>query len=127
MDIFKQQEISKSQPQVKGKLEDWYIWLVNHIPESIKEKASRMFKATKDKIMGLYKRFNGKEPEEESFNSVEPKTRIDRIENQTHIRTYQVTGSLNHDIPNLILDTICPVIKMQIRIIYSFSCSIYQE
>ena len=126
MDIFEQQEMSKSQQQVKGKLEEWYIWLVNHIPKPIKEKASRVFKATKDKIMGLHKRFKGKEPEEESFNSVEAKTRINRIENQAHVRTYQVNGSLNHDIPNLILDTSCPVIKMRIRIIYSSSCSIYQ-
>ena len=39
-------------------------------------------------------------------------TTINLIENQTHIRTYWVTGSLNHDISNLILDTIHPVIQM---------------
>ena len=41
-----------------------------------------------------------------------PETRINLIENQTHIRTYQVTGSLSHDVSNLILDTICPIIEM---------------
>ena len=66
MDIFEQQETSKSPPGVKDKLNEWYNWLVNHhIPEPIEERASRSFKATKDN-MGLYKRFEGKEPEEET-------------------------------------------------------------
>ena len=32
MDIFEQQEMSKSRPQVKGKLNKWYDWLINHVP-----------------------------------------------------------------------------------------------
>ena len=42
-----------------------------------------------------------------------PEARINLIENQTHDRIYQVTGFLNHDISNLILDNICPIIQMQ--------------
>ena len=56
MDIFKQQEMRKSRPQVKDKLKGWYDWLVSHVPKPIKENASRAFKTFKDKIMGLYKR-----------------------------------------------------------------------
>ena len=56
MDIFEQQEMSKSRPQVKNKLNNWYDWLVNHVPKSVKDKASRAFKTFKDKIMGLYNR-----------------------------------------------------------------------
>ena len=55
-----------------------------------------------------------------------PDTRTNPIENQTHVRTYQVTGSLNHDVSNLILDTICPIIQTRTRVIYNFFCSIYQ-
>ena len=40
MDIFEQQEISKSRPLVKEELKGWYDWLVSHIPKPIKEKAS---------------------------------------------------------------------------------------
>ena len=29
IDIFEQQEMSKSRPQVKGKLNKWYDWLIN--------------------------------------------------------------------------------------------------
>ena len=54
MDIFEQQEMSKSRPQVKNKLNDWYDWLVNHVPKTVKDKASRAFKTFKDKIIGLY-------------------------------------------------------------------------
>ena len=88
-------------------------------------------------------RVKGKETEEpveknkESSNSIvlagchtggmseEPETTINLIENQTCIRTCQVTGYLNHDVSNLVLDTICPVIEMRTRVIYSFSCSVY--
>ena len=59
MDIFEQQEMSKSCPQVKNKLDSWYGWLVNHFPKTVKDKASRAFKTFKDKIMGLYNRVTG--------------------------------------------------------------------
>ena len=72
MDIFEQQEMSKSRPQVKEELKGWYNWLVSHVPKPIKEKASRAFKTFKDKIMGLYKRIKGrKEPEEEGSEEEE--------------------------------------------------------
>ena len=54
MDIFEKQEMSKSRPQVKNKLNDWYDWLVSHVPKTVKDKVSRVFKTFKDKIMGLY-------------------------------------------------------------------------
>ena len=44
MDIFQQQETSKSRPQVKSKLNDWYDWLVNHVVKTIGDGASRAFK-----------------------------------------------------------------------------------
>ena len=59
MDIFEQQEMSKSRPQVKGKLNKWYDWLINHVPKPIKDGASRAFKTSKDKVMGLYDRVAG--------------------------------------------------------------------
>ena len=59
MDIFEQQEMRKSQPQVKGKLNKWYDWLINHVPKPIKDGASRAFKTFKDKVMGLYDRVAG--------------------------------------------------------------------
>ena len=59
MDIFEQQEMSKSRPQVKGKLNKWYDWLINHVPKPIKDGASRAFKTFKDKVMGLYNRVTG--------------------------------------------------------------------
>ena len=59
MDIFEQQEISKSRPQVKSKLNKWYDWLINHVPKPIKDGASKAFKTCNDKIMGLYNRVTG--------------------------------------------------------------------
>ena len=51
--------MSKSRPQVKGKLNKWYDWLINHVPKPIKDGASRLFKTFKDKVMGLYDRVAG--------------------------------------------------------------------
>ena len=51
--------MSKSRPQVKGKLNKWYDWLINHVPKPIKDGASRAFKTFKDKVMGLYDRVLG--------------------------------------------------------------------
>ena len=59
MDIFEQQEMSKSRPQVKSKLNEWYDWLINHVPKSIKDCASKAFKTFKNKVMGLYDRVTG--------------------------------------------------------------------
>ena len=59
MDIFERQEMSKSRPQVKSKLNKWYDWLINHVPKPIKDGASRAFETFKDKIMGLYNRVTG--------------------------------------------------------------------
>ena len=59
MDIFEQQEMSKSRPQVKTKLNKWYDLLINHVPKSIKDCASKAFKTFKDKVMGLYDSVTG--------------------------------------------------------------------
>ena len=59
MDIFEQQEMRKSRPQVKIKLNKWYDWLINHVPKPIKDGASKAFKTFKDKVMGLYNRVTG--------------------------------------------------------------------
>ena len=56
MNIFEQQDMSKSRPQVTSKLNDCYDWLVNHVPKTIKDGASRAFKTFKDRIIGLYNR-----------------------------------------------------------------------
>ena len=59
MDIFEQQEMSKSRPQVKTKFSKWYDWLINHVPKPIKDGSSKAFKTFKDKVMGLYNRVTG--------------------------------------------------------------------
>ena len=48
IDMFERQEMSKSRPQVKGKLNKWYDWLINHVPKPSKDGASKAFKTFKD-------------------------------------------------------------------------------
>ena len=72
MDIFEQQEVSKSRPQVKGKLNKWYDWLINHVPKPIKDGASKVFKTFKDKVMGLYNRVTGSTGNETRIKEPKP-------------------------------------------------------
>ena len=72
MDIFKQQEISKSRPQVKTKLNKWYDWLINHVLKPIKDGASKAFKTFKDKVMELYNRVAGSTGNETRIKEPKP-------------------------------------------------------
>ena len=72
MDIFEQQEMSKSRPQVKTKLDKWYNWLINHVPKPVKDGASKAFKTFKDKVMGLYNRVTGSTGNETRIKEPKP-------------------------------------------------------
>ena len=72
MDIFEQQEMSKSRPQVKGKLNKWYDWLINHVPKPIKDGASIEFQTFKGKVMGLYNRVTSSTGNETKIKEPEP-------------------------------------------------------
>ena len=41
----------KNRPVVTSKLNDWYDWLISHVPSTIKDGASRAFKTFKDTIL----------------------------------------------------------------------------
>ena len=72
MDMFEQQEMSKSRPQVKTKLNKWYHWLINYVPKPIKDGASKAFKTFKDKVMGLYDRVTGSTGNETRIKKPKP-------------------------------------------------------
>ena len=72
MDIFEEQEMSKSRPQVKGKLNKWYDWFIKHVPKPIKDGVSKAFKTFKDKVMGLYNRVTGSAGNETRIKKPKP-------------------------------------------------------
>ena len=72
MGIFEQQEMSKSRPQVKTKLNKWYNWLINHVPKPVKDGASKAFKTFKDKVMGLYNGVTGSTGNETRIKEPKP-------------------------------------------------------
>ena len=99
MDIFEQQEMSKSQPQVKGKLNKWYDWLINHVPKPIKDGASKAFKTFKDKVMGLYSRVTGSAGKETRIKEPKPFKPIE-LEQAFggSYRSYRVNGKPKMDV-----------------------------
>ena len=70
MDTFEQWEMRKNRPVVMSKLNDWYDWLVNHVPKTIKDNASRAFKTFKDKIMGLYNWVTGNQTQHKKIKDL---------------------------------------------------------
>ena len=83
MDIFKQQEMLKNRPQVTSKLNDWHDWLVNHVPKTVKDKASSAFKTFENKVMGLYNRVKGGNERE---TKIENKPSMEWPPNQKQIK-----------------------------------------
>ena len=78
-----------------SKLNDWYDWLINHVPSTIKYNASRAFKTFKDKIMGLYNRVTGNQTQckiegrrkSKPFNPIELEQAFDGA-----YRSYRIDG-----------------------------------
>ena len=101
MDIFEQQEMSKSRAQVKTKLNKWYDWLINHVPKPIKDGASKAFKTFKDKVMGLYNRVTGSTGNETRIKEPKPFKPIE-LEQAFGgaYRSYRINGK-----PKLDIDT----------------------
>ena len=99
MDIFEQQEISKSRPQVKTKLNKWYDWLINHVPKPIKDGASKAFKTFKDKVMGLYNKVTGSTGNETRIKEPKPFKPIELAEAfGGAYRSYRVNGRPKIDV-----------------------------
>ena len=123
MDIFEQQEMSKSRPEVKSKLNDWYNWLVNHVPKTVKDKASRAFKTFKDKIMGFYNRVtgSGNQAQLKGSRSAEPKPfgpiELEQAFNGAY-RSYRVNGRSKMDVDtffNRIRKGLIEIIKRELN------------
>ena len=101
MDIFEQQEISKSRPQVKTNLNKWYDWLINYVPKPIKDGASKAFKTFKDKVMGLYNRVTGSTGNETRIKEPKPFKPIELEQAfRGAYRSYRING-----IPKIDVDT----------------------
>ena len=108
MDIFEQQEISKSRPQVKTKLNKWYDWLINHVP--IKDGASKAFKTFKDKVIGLYNKVTGSTGNETIIKESKPFKPIELEEAfGGAYRSYRVNGR-----PKIDVDTFFNRIKKEL-------------
>ena len=102
-DIFEQQEMIKSRPQVKTKLNKWYNCLINHVPKPIKDDASKAFKTFKDKVMRLYNRVVGCTGNETRIKEPKPFKPIE-LEQAFGgaYRSYRINGR-----PKIDVDTFC--------------------
>ena len=54
MDKFEKEEMKKSRPVVKKRLNEWYDWLVDYVPKPIKNVVSKAFSRAKHSILSLY-------------------------------------------------------------------------
>ena len=99
MDIFEQQEISKSRPQVKTKLNKLYDLLINHVPKPIKDGAGKAFKTFKDKVIGLYNRVTGSTGNETRIKEPKPFKPIELEQAfEGAYRSYRINGRPKIDV-----------------------------
>ena len=54
MDIFEKQEMMKNRSAVKGKLNEWYDWLISYVPKPIKQRVSDAYSKMKGTILSAY-------------------------------------------------------------------------
>ena len=119
MDIFEQQEMSTSRLQVKGKLNKWYDWLINHVPKPIKDGVSKAFKTFKDKVMGLYNRITGSTGNEMRIKEPKPFKPIE-LEQAFGgaYRSYRINGKPKMDVDtfsNRIRKELIELIKRELK------------
>ena len=119
MDIFEHQEMSKSQPQVKTKLNKWYNWLINHVPKLIKDGASKAFKTFKDKVMGLYNIVTGSTGNEMRIKEPKPfkPIELEQVFRGAY-RSYRVNGRPKIDVDmffNRIRKELIGLIKRELK------------
>ena len=99
MDVFEQQEMSKSRPQVNSKLNKWYDWLINHVSKPITGGASKAFKTFKDKIMGLYNRATGFAGNETKIKEPKPFKPVELEQAfRGAYKSYRINGSPKVDV-----------------------------
>ena len=119
MEIIEQQEMSKSRPQVKGKLNKWYDWLINHVPKPIKDGASKAFKTFKDKVMGLYNRVTGSTGNETRIKEPKPfkPIELEQAIGGTY-RSYRINGKPKMHVDtfiNRIMKELIELIKRELK------------
>ena len=86
-----------------NKLNDWYDWLVNLVPKTIKDNASRVFNAFKDKITGLYNRVTGNQTQQNKIEELKgPHEHFNPIELEQAFggayRSYRANGRPRLDV-----------------------------
>ena len=54
MDEFEKEEIEKSRPVVKNRLNEWYDRVVDYVPKPIKSAVRKAFSRAKNSILRLY-------------------------------------------------------------------------
>ena len=113
MDSFELQEMAKTRSGVKSKLNEWYDWLVDYVPESIKKPVSSAFSKAKNHIMKLYgnvkKRLGLKEQVEELAEKEHGEEHVEGVEPVEHTeamngayKSFRVDGRGKTDVDSYI-------------------------
>ena len=113
IDLFEQQEMTRTRSVVKSKLSEWYDWLAGHVPESIKKPVSSAFSKAKNHIMRLYgdvkKKLGLKEQVEEQAEKEHGKEHVEGVEPVEHTeamngayKSFRIDGQKKADVDSYI-------------------------
>ena len=109
MDTFEQQEMTRTRSVLKSKLNEWYDWLVEYVPESIRKPVSSAFSKAKNHVMRLYgnvkKRLGLKEQVEEQAEKEHGEEHVEGVEPVEHVeamngacKSFRIDGQRKADV-----------------------------
>ena len=113
MDVFEQQEMARTRSAVKSKLNEWYDWLVDYVPESIRKPVSSAFSKARNHIMSVYgdvkKRLGLKEQVEEQAEKEHDEEHVEGVEPVEHVeamngayKSFRIDGQKKADVDSYI-------------------------
>ena len=121
MDLFELQEMGKTRSVVKSKLKNFYDWLVDYVPKSIKEPVGNAFSKVKNHIMSLYggvkERLGLKEQVEEQAEKEHDEEHVEGVEPVEHVeamngayKSFKIDGQKKADV-----DSYIALVKSQVH------------
>ena len=104
IELFEEEEMKKNRPAVRNELNDFWNWLVNHVPKNAEKSAIKSFKKFKKEVMGLFKKDKSFTLSEKSFEKAYQSFRVEGsgidvdafFENNKHKLMDLIESKLHH-------------------------------
>ena len=113
MDDLELREMAKSRPVVKSKINEWYDWLANNVPKSIRKPVNSAFLGVKNRLYGGVKEKLGlKDQVDEQAEEEHGEENVERAMNDAY-KSFRLDGRGKTDVDSYIALVTPPVHELQ--------------